>query len=239
MYKIGSAITWILNAIQFMAAMIGYSTTLENFFLPTESVEEASECALLEPFRVRMVKSTSTNRHKVLLRGNRAKVRYPLQISYLADLPERMIARLRPILRSESVSPSLRNRWKICREAAARKILAQELSTQNALEPIWELVCEVFSILYPDDSCWLNLEGSSRDGRVHTDFHLDMTSYGTTVVLDEVKNPTVGNAHMPNIKKLAMNFASSSFARARLPEKFIDHEAIVAKVCFSLLSHIY
>lgn len=231
---------WIASALQLIWMTISYGPRivywLQSFFLPKARVIEGRSWAIPRLFQVILEGSTSTSSHKVKKSGIRAIVRYPRDIRHDSTLPDRMVANLRPMIRFRLTTPELQKSWAFWKSDLAHELLDGGKITEFVMFSAWRLVKKAFLIIHPREQCHIKMRGGTQDGRVKTDIRISIKAPGRLVILSEVKQPSVGQAHLPKIEAMAKGSIPTNFGRATLPDKFKDHEAIIAKVSAQSMS---
>lgn len=111
---IGSAVQFAQDAIRRLLWPEPVLMKAGALVLPdAESGVEGGDHAILHQFPIDDALSDTTEPHQVLLTGDYAKVRYPFKISYLEELPDRILDKLRPIVESETVTEDTLWSWKL------------------------------------------------------------------------------------------------------------------------------
>jgi hypothetical protein len=217
-----------------LVRLIGpYQMSMESFFLPWKGNPRGSYWAVPNRFELpnEDPPSFQQNLHPPYDEEvyDLEPLRYPFKIRLMEDLPKRMIEQLRTIIAGKCIDPDLYYRWKLWQEDARREVSWSKLPTSTIANDTWFFLSPAFTAIHPNDSCFPDWDAGSRDERVTSDICLRLRSSGEKVVLGEGLYPRTAETHISNLVKLASGELPSSF-EGGLPNKFVEHEAILARV---------
>jgi hypothetical protein len=214
---------FLLRAIEPIIGM-----PMESFFLPEKGTPRGSYWAAPNRFEVeRDVRPVDPGYEEEVY--DLETLRYPFKIQLMEDLPKRMIQQFRKSIAGKYTGSRLHNAWKIWQRYTRMEVFQSRSATASVVMDTWRFLETAFEVIHPNDRFIHNSYVYSVDERVKSNIHLKLLSSGERIVLGEALDARVAENYIVDLVKLASGELPSSF-EGELPDKFVGHEAILAKV---------
>jgi hypothetical protein len=210
-------------------------TSLESFFFPWKGNPRGSHPAIPNRFEIPGGDPANASQDIDYVYEEEVydlePLRYPFKIQLMEDLPKRMIEQLGKHIANKYISiPELYGTWEVWKKDALREISRSKLPTSTIANDTWIFLSSPFEVIHPNDECIPDRAAGSRDERVAPGIHLKLRSSGERIVLGEGLYPRTAEIYIRDLVKLASGELPSSF-EGELPNKFVGHEALIAKAC--------
>ncbi|CAG8532422.1 4215_t:CDS:2, partial [Acaulospora colombiana] len=207
--------------------------SIREYFVPKWWIWSRANSAIPERFPINKSPSTNITATEEEVVYDLEPMRYPFKVQLIDDLPLRMIAQLEKILGEELVTPHVRHflvMWKL--------MTLEEIDGKGDLiirtTTLWYFVTEAFRIIHPDAHIQIETYGRSKDHRTIMDIRINLNSQ--PIILTAIMEPSAADVCASNLVELASGNSTSVF-EGDLPEKFVGHEAILAKLSYQFMDN--
>ncbi|PVF98077.1 hypothetical protein CPB86DRAFT_393064 [Serendipita vermifera] len=210
-----------------------FEISIESFFFVPEGIPGGWLLAV--PNRFKTIRQDSSNNSRLSDHIYEEEVydleslRYPVKIRLMEDLPERMIEQLRKSIAGKVINSPLYISWKLWKIDTGVETLRSKYSAARIVNATWRFLLPAFEMIHPNDYFVSDPDASSKDKRVSADIHIRLCSSDEIVILGEGLDPITAETYISDLVKLASGEIRSNF-EGELPDKFVGHEAILAKV---------
>ncbi|PVF98074.1 hypothetical protein CPB86DRAFT_392699 [Serendipita vermifera] len=231
---IRSQMEWALTVLRCLLGL--FKVSLKSFFFISEG--NPSGPHLAAPNRFEFIRNSSSNAPQDYAYEEEVydleALRYPFKIRLMEDLPERMSEQLKKAITGKFVKQQLYAAWETWKERVNLETFRSKRSATRVVDATWHFLLPAFEMVHPNDRCMSDLDACSKDKRVAADIHFKLGSSGETVILGEALDPTIAEIYISDLVKLASGGLRSNF-EGELPEKFVGHEAILAKLSYEIM----
>jgi hypothetical protein len=218
--------------LRLLEPIIGMS--MESFFLPSKETLRGGYRAIPNQFKIQREGCPDTFLQNIDYKYEEEvydlePLRYPFKIQLMEELPKRMIEHFRKAIAGKRCSSHLHAILKGWKLLTSTQVFDSRRATARVARHTWLFLLTAFEIIHPNDCCTTSSGGYSTDERVYSNIHIKLPSSSETAILGEALDARNAETYISDLVKLASGELPSSF-EGELPDKFVGHEAILAKV---------
>jgi hypothetical protein len=233
---LGGILGWFKGILLWILRFYHMTRTLESFFLPSKGKSRGTRWAIpsqIETERSVYIQYTDHVYEEEVY--DLEPLRYPFKVQLMEDLPKRMVEQLRKSIAGKYVGRDLYGAWSYWQDFNKMDLSESKRAVSYVAWDTWNFLSIAFKMIHPNDRLKIRTSAYSRDERVDCDICLKFLSSDETAVLGEALDASSAETYISDLVKLASGELPSNF-EGELPDKFVGHEAILAKVCHLLLS---